>query len=80
MKWIVQIQLSLRDQNDLATSTMRTLSVLSAFKNDSFYSFAAGKKTNMVAGGNRVKKEDSMLTIKEHGEIILLGLMTLKTE
>ncbi len=54
--------------------------MLSAFKNDSFYSFVAGKKTNMVAGGNRVKKEDSMLTIKEHGEIILLGLMTLKTE
>lgn len=64
MKWVVQIQLALEDQSDLAASTMSTPGVLSAFKKESFYTAVAGKKTKMVAGGNRVEEGDSLLTYK----------------
>lgn len=49
-------------------------------KNDAFYTAAAGKQPKMVAGGNRVEKEDSLLTNKWCTVIILVGLMTLKTD
>lgn len=48
-------------------------------KNDAFYTAAAVKQTKMAAGGNRVEKEDSLLTNKWGGAIILVGLMTRKT-
>jgi len=43
---------------------VRTPGVVSAPKNDAFYTAAAGKQTKMAAGGNRVEKEDSLLTDK----------------
>lgn len=48
-------------------------------KNDAFYTAAAVKQTKMAAGGNRVAKEDSLQTNKWGGAIILVGLMTIKT-
>lgn len=82
MKWVVQIQLSLEDLSDLAISTMSTPGMSSAFKNESFYTAVAGKKKRLkwLLVENREEKEDSLLTYRKHGEIILVGLKTLKTE
>lgn len=39
-------------------------------KNGAFYTAAAGKRTKLYAGGDKVEREDSLLTDEMCGEII----------